>query len=36
MPSAWQLHDEYVLVPAERASNNVIIICKNYYTHLSD
>ena len=26
-----ELHDRYVLVPADKASNNVIIVCKQYY-----
>ena len=25
------LHDKYVLVPADKASNNVVVICKKYY-----
>ncbi len=25
------LHEDYVLVPADKAGNNVIIICKQYY-----
>ena len=24
-------HKEYVLVPADKATNNVIVICKKYY-----
>ena len=24
-----KLHDKYVLVPADKASNNVVVICKN-------
>ena len=26
-----KLHDKYVLVPADKAANNVIILCKKYY-----
>ena len=26
-----KLHDNYVLVPAEKACNNVIVVCKDYY-----
>ena len=26
-----ELHNEYVLVPADKASNNIIIVCKKYY-----
>ena len=26
-----KLHDNFVLVPADKASNNVIVICKKYY-----
>ena len=26
-----QLHDKYVFVPADKAANNVIIICKHFY-----
>ena len=29
-----ELHSEYVLVPADKASNNVIIVCKKYYTEV--
>ena len=29
-----ELHNEYVLVPADKASNNKIIVCKNYYTEV--
>ena len=25
------LHDKYVLVPADKAANNVIVVCKKYY-----
>ena len=25
------LHKEYVLVPADKASNNIIVVCKKYY-----
>ena len=27
-----KLHANYVLVPADKAANNVIIVCKKYYT----
>ena len=26
-----KLHDNYVLVPADKAANNVIVVCKKYY-----
>ena len=26
-----KLHDNFVLVPADKASNNVIVVCKKYY-----
>ena len=26
-----RLHDEFVLVPADKAANNVIVVCKEYY-----
>ena len=29
-----QLHDCYVLVPTDKAWNNISIICKNYYIQL--
>ena len=29
-----KLHANYVLVPADKAANNVIIVCKKYYRHL--
>ena len=29
-----ELHNEYVLVPADKASNNIIIVCKKYYTEV--
>ena len=25
------LHDNFVLVPVDKASNNVIVVCKKYY-----
>jgi hypothetical protein len=25
------LHDKYVIVPAEKASNNIVFVCKSYY-----
>ena len=25
------LHNEYVVVPADKASNNIIFVCRNYY-----
>ena len=25
------LHEEFVLVPADKASNNVLVVCKKYY-----
>ena len=29
-----ELYNEYVLVPADKASNNIIIVCKKYYTEV--
>jgi hypothetical protein len=26
-----RLHDNFVLVPADKASNNIFFVCKNYY-----
>jgi hypothetical protein len=26
-----RLHDNFVLVPADKASNNIVVVCKNYY-----
>ena len=26
-----RLHDDFVLVPADKAANNVIVMCKRYY-----
>ena len=26
-----KLHDDFVLVPADKAANNVIVVCKKYY-----
>ena len=26
-----RLHDDFVLVPADKAANNVIVVCTNYY-----
>ena len=26
-----RLHDDFVLVPADKAGNNVIVVCKKYY-----
>ena len=31
MESLKLLHDKYVFVPADKAANNVIIVCKKYY-----
>ena len=25
------LHDKYVVVPADKASNNIVFVCKTYY-----
>jgi hypothetical protein len=25
------LHDKYVIVPADKASNNIVFLCKSYY-----
>ena len=30
LKSLRQLHSKYVLVPADKASNNVIVVCKKY------
>ena len=27
------LHENYVVVPADKASNNIIFVCKQYYIH---
>ena len=29
-----EFHNEYVLVPADKASNNIIIVCKKYYSEV--
>ena len=29
-----ELHNEYILVPADKASSNIIIVCKKYYTEV--
>jgi hypothetical protein len=26
-----RLHENFVLVPADKASNNIVFVCKNYY-----
>jgi hypothetical protein len=26
-----KLHDNFLLVPADKASNNIVFVCKNYY-----
>ena len=26
-----ELHDKYVIVPADKASNNIVFVCKQYY-----
>ena len=26
-----RLHDDFALVPADKAANNVIVVCKKYY-----
>jgi hypothetical protein len=26
-----RLHDNFVMVPADKASNNIVFVCKNYY-----
>ena len=26
-----RLHDNFVLVPADKASNNIVVVCKKYY-----
>jgi hypothetical protein len=25
------IHDKYVIVPADKASNNIVFVCKSYY-----
>jgi hypothetical protein len=25
------LHDKYVIVPADKSSNNIVFVCKSYY-----
>jgi hypothetical protein len=25
------LHDKYVIIPADKASNNIVFVCKSYY-----
>jgi hypothetical protein len=25
------LHDKYIIVPADKASNNIVFVCKSYY-----
>ena len=27
----FYLHDKYVVLPADKASNDIIFVCKNYY-----
>ena len=27
-----RLHDDFVLVPTDKAANNVIVVCRNYHT----
>ena len=27
----FSLHDKYVIVPADKASNNIVFVCKSYY-----
>ena len=34
LKSLRQLHSKYVLVPADKASNNVIVVCKKYYLEI--
>ena len=29
-----ELHEKYVLVPIDRAANNIAIICKKYYINV--
>ena len=31
LDSLNSLHEKYVLVPADKAANNVIVVCKMYY-----
>ena len=31
LESLKSLHEKYVLVPADKAANNVIVVCKKYY-----
>ena len=30
-----RLHDDFVLVPADKAANNVIVVCKKYYIEMT-
>jgi hypothetical protein len=30
------LHDKYVIVPADKASNNMVFVCKSYYFEYID
>jgi hypothetical protein len=27
----FSLHDKYVIVPADKASNNIVFVCKSYF-----
>ena len=29
-----RLHDDFVLVPADKAANNVIVVCKKYINYI--
>jgi hypothetical protein len=29
--SLSNVHDKYVIIPADKASNNIVFVCKSYY-----
>jgi hypothetical protein len=31
MKATMTLHDKYVTVPVDKASNNIVFVCKSYY-----
>ena len=34
LESLKSLHDKYVLVPADKAANSVIVVCRKYYVEM--
>ena len=32
---SWDLHDSYVIVPADKADNNFVVVCKKFYVEVS-